>query len=215
MLRRFTTSNTDIISARSVRKNFNRAGTLANRFSTRIRVPPCQSDGRISPVSQSRCQPFSSAPLFVSIVIFDTDAIDGNASPRKPIYVIFCKLSSGNFDVAWRIIARCKSSRDIPEPLSTTDISVRPPSVTSTTIWSAPASSAFSTNSLTTDAGRSTTSPAAIWFTKKSGNTRTVIYLFFEFHFQNFIFFFATRQFHNTCIAHTPTNHCAPNRRCA
>src|SRR5256714_1295387 len=34
----------------------------------------------------------------------------------------------------------------------------------------APASSAFSTSSLTTDAGRSTTSPAAIWLTRLSSS---------------------------------------------
>src|SRR2546426_12783344 len=33
----------------------------------------------------------------------------------------------------------------------------------------APASMAFSTSSLTTDAGRSTTSPAAIWFARSGG----------------------------------------------
>src|SRR5690606_40905610 len=33
----------------------------------------------------------------------------------------------------------------------------------------APASRAFSTSSLTTEAGRSTTSPAAIWLTRMSG----------------------------------------------
>ena len=37
----------------------------------------------------------------------------------------------------------------------------------------APASSAFSTSSLTTDAGRSTTSPAAIWSASAGGRTRT------------------------------------------
>ena len=36
----------------------------------------------------------------------------------------------------------------------------------------APASSAFSTSSLTTEAGRSTTSPAAIWLTRSAGSAR-------------------------------------------
>ena len=36
----------------------------------------------------------------------------------------------------------------------------------------APASRLFSTSSLTTDAGRSTTSPAAIWSTSSPGSTR-------------------------------------------
>src|SRR3990167_4710772 len=38
----------------------------------------------------------------------------------------------------------------------------------------APASIAFSTSSLTTDAGRSTTSPAAIWFAR-SGGRRLIV----------------------------------------
>jgi hypothetical protein len=38
----------------------------------------------------------------------------------------------------------------------------RPPSSTAMSMLVAPASSAFSTSSLTTEAGRSTTSPAAI-----------------------------------------------------
>ena len=130
----FTTSRTDINSALSPRKNFNLAGVFANKFLTRIRVPFSHSEGFISPVLQSICQPFLSVPLLVSIVISDTDAIDGNASPRNPIKLIFSKSSSGNLDVACRVIARAKSSRDIPDPLSITLIIVRPPSVTSITI---------------------------------------------------------------------------------
>ena len=64
--------------------------------------------------------------------------------------------------VAWRRTLRTASSRDIPEPSSVTSMSrVPPPSIE---IWTerAPASSAFSPSSFTTEAGRSTTSPAAI-----------------------------------------------------
>src|SRR5262249_21779458 len=50
----------------------------------------------------------------------------------------------------------------MPQPLSVMRIERRPPDSTSTRISVAPASSEFSSNSLTTDAGRSTTSPAAI-----------------------------------------------------
>ncbi|CSI60328.1 Uncharacterised protein [Vibrio cholerae] len=44
----------------------------------------------------------------------------------------------------------------------------------------APASKLFSTNSLTTEAGLSTTSPAAIWLAKRAGRIRIVMsaYLF-------------------------------------
>ena len=44
------------------------------------------------------------------------------------------------------------------------------PSSSSTSMRVAPASIAFSTSSFSTDAGRSTTSPAAIWFASCGGN---------------------------------------------
>src|SRR5271154_2275846 len=47
-----------------------------------------------------------------------------------------------------------------------------PPTSVSIRIVFAPASSAFSSNSLTTEAGRSTTSPAAILFATASGKIR-------------------------------------------
>ena len=50
---------------------------------------------------------------------------------------------------------------------------VFPPFRSSTLTERAPASSEFSTSSFTTDAGRSTTSPAAIWFATRSGRMRT------------------------------------------
>jgi hypothetical protein len=48
-------------------------------------------------------------------------------------------------------------------------ISFAPPFSISTSMRVAPASRLFSTSSLTTDAGRSTTSPAAIWFASCGG----------------------------------------------
>src|SRR5262249_163669 len=50
-------------------------------------------------------------------------------------------------------------------------MSFRPPPSTWIAIFPAPASSEFSINSLTTDAGRSTTSPAAMRFAMSSGST--------------------------------------------
>ena len=64
--------------------------------------------------------------------------------------------------VAWRKKARGTCSFSIPDPLSVIRIKEIPPSPTSTVTALAPASMAFSTSSFTTDAGRSTTSPAAI-----------------------------------------------------
>ena len=70
-------------------------------------------------------------------------------------------------------MASSASSRSMPEPLSATRTIACPPCSTSIRMRVAPASSAFSTNSFTTDAGRSTTSPAAILFDRISGSIRT------------------------------------------
>ena len=64
--------------------------------------------------------------------------------------------------VEWRKNAARTSSLSIPIPLSAIRINVMPPSLISTVTAVAPASIAFSASSLTTDAGRSMTSPAAI-----------------------------------------------------
>jgi hypothetical protein len=92
-----------------------------------------------------------------------TAAMLGSASPRNPS-VRMAARSSGDaiFEVAWRSTAVAASSRDIPAPSSATRISATPPPSTATSMRVAPASSAFSTSSFTTLAGRSTTSPAAI-----------------------------------------------------
>src|SRR5215475_4897688 len=60
----------------------------------------------------------------------------------------------------------------MPWPSSMTRIIRLPPASVSTRIVLAPASSAFSRISFTTEAGRSTTSPAAILFATASGNMR-------------------------------------------
>src|ERR1019366_3925122 len=57
-------------------------------------------------------------------------------------------------------------------PSSAMRIRRRPPASTSTRRSVAPASSEFSSSSLTTEAGRSTTSPAAIWLATWSGRMR-------------------------------------------
>src|SRR5579872_6391871 len=75
------------------------------------------------------------------------------------------------FDVAWRSKASMASSRTIPQPLSVIWISFLPPASTLILMRVAPASSEFSGISLTTEAGRSTTSPAAIWLATVSEST--------------------------------------------
>src|SRR6056297_518807 len=66
-------------------------------------------------------------------------------------------------------MAKSASSWAIPNPLSETRIIERPPWPISMVIRELPASTAFSTSSLTTEAGRSTTSPAAILLERISG----------------------------------------------
>ena len=63
----------------------------------------------------------------------------------------------------------------MPVPSSVTRISRRPPPSVTISMRRAPASSAFSTSSLTTLAGRSTTSPAAMRLTMPSESWRTGI----------------------------------------
>ena len=76
-----------------------------------------------------------------------------------------------SFDVACHEKAVITWSAGIPEPLSCTRMDLVPPCAIETLTWDAPASMAFSTSSLTTEAGRSTTSPAAICAATMVGST--------------------------------------------
>ena len=80
-------------------------------------------------------------------------------------------LSSPQEPVAWRVTASKRSSGWIPRPLSRTEIRAMPPSSSSTSTRVAPASRLLSTSSLMTEAGRSTTSPAAIWSMTRAPST--------------------------------------------
>src|SRR5574344_430257 len=60
----------------------------------------------------------------------------------------------------------------MPLPLSRIRISLQPPFSNAIAMRVAPTSRRFSTSSLTTEAGRSTTSPAAIWLASKGGRIR-------------------------------------------
>ena len=71
--------------------------------------------------------------------------------------------ASASLLVAWGWNARGRSSGAMPRPLSATRTRSLPPRSTVTSTRVAPASIAFSSSSLTTLDGRSTTSPAAIW----------------------------------------------------
>src|SRR3989344_493612 len=94
-----------------------------------------------------------------------------SASPRNPSVLMLCKSSACRILLVVCLkIQSFASSSDIPHPLSLTRINSFPAFLISTSIAVAPASSAFSTSSLTTLAGRSITSPAAILLMMSSDN---------------------------------------------
>ncbi len=94
--------------------------------------------------------------------------MEGSASPRNPKETILKRSClSVILLVACLVKASGTSTGSIPAPLSTTRINVSPAFSTTMSICVAPASIAFSTNSFTTLAGRSMTSPAAIWLANK------------------------------------------------
>ena len=167
-------------SVDSAFRNLFRAGVLKKRSRTVMEVPagsPASSTRAILPPLISITVPAtsSSGPFFAAQVSSrsrDTEAIDGSASPRKPNVATLSKSSASLiFDVACRSKASMASSRTMPHPLSTTWISLLPPASTLILIRAAPASSEFSSNSFTTEAGRSTTSPAAILLATASERT--------------------------------------------
>ena len=109
----------------------------------------------------------------------DTELILANASPLKPKLKMASRSSrSAILLVACRANARLNSSFGMPQPLSRMRIKFAPPFSISIWILFAPASRLFSTNSFTTDAGRSTTSPAAIWLA--SCGERILIGIYFS-----------------------------------
>ncbi len=153
-------------SVDSAFRNFRRAGVLKNRSRTLTEVPggsPDSSTLRILPPAISRTVPASSSGERVARRTRLTEAMEGRASPRKPKVEMESR-SSESFSllVAWRSKASRASSCIMPQPSSVTSMSLRPPASTLTRTRVAPASRAFSSSSFTTEAGRSTTSPAAI-----------------------------------------------------
>ncbi len=118
----------------------------------------------IDPASTLTLAPRSASTWRDTISKRDTEAIEGNASPRNPSVVIAARSSALEILlVACRDRASASSASGIPLPSSRTRVSRTPPASISTSMLCAPASRLFSTSSLTMDAGRSMTSPAAIW----------------------------------------------------
>ena len=168
------TSETLAASTEADFTNFNLAGVLKNKSCTVMLVPSGQPAGPWSftlPPSKEMEEP-SSAPFWrEDSVTLETAAMLESASPRKPMVSMPISESPLRiFPVACRINASDKSSGCIPEPLSTMRMSDSPPLAISTLMEPAPASRAFSTSSFTTEAGRSTTSPAAMRLLVDSSN---------------------------------------------
>src|SRR5690242_6313482 len=125
------------------------------------------------PPANSTRMPSPSSVVRVSRTRRETAVIEGNASPRKPRVEIEMRSSAlRSFDVAWRSKQSRASSWFIPQPSSVMRMRRLPPDSVSMRMERAPASRAFSRSSLTTEAGRSTTSPAAILLATFSGRMR-------------------------------------------
>ena len=126
----------------------------------------------ISRPSQHACQACSCAAGLDVNVRRLTAEILASASPRKPNESICSRSSSVDILlVACRDSASSSSCFAMPLPLSRSLMRLCPPFSISSSMRFAPASKLFSTSSFTTEAGRSTTSPAAIWLASRGGNS--------------------------------------------
>ena len=107
--------------------------------------------------------PFDSPLALVATSTCETEDILYKASPLNPKVSIDSK-SDSEYILLVECLSKATStsSSSIPLPLSDTTMEFIPPAEVEINILSAPASKEFSTNSFTTDAGRSITSPAAI-----------------------------------------------------
>ena len=160
-------------SVASVFKNLRRAGVLKKSSRTSKVVPLARAAALSSPVPASTFQACAASAVRLVMLMSDTDAMAAKASPRKPMVATDSRSDSvAILLVAWRCKASVNSSGAMPMPSSSTTMARTPPALKRTLICVACASSALSTNSRTTEAGRSTTSPAAIWLTKASSSAR-------------------------------------------
>ena len=168
MARRLTTSEVAMFSARSLFRNLRRAGVAENSSRTSTCVPQFSAAGRtacLAPRSITISQPAGASRCRERMARCATEPIDGSASPRNPSVAMLNRSSSLSLEVACRSTASARSAALMPCPSSVTRISDSPPAAVTTSISCAPASMAFSTSSLTTLAGRSITSPAAMRLT--------------------------------------------------
>src|SRR5690606_38042704 len=143
----------------------------ASRSGLSTTVPRAPAAGAAGRSRASIRQAESAPAVRLVIVTLATDAMEASASPRKPSDATSSSSASEPILlVAWRVSASGSSSGGMPTPSSATTTRRIPPSSMRSSIRPAPASIAFSSSSLTTEAGRSTTSPAAIWLTSMSGS---------------------------------------------
>ncbi|MEY9720246.1 hypothetical protein ABIA22_002736 [Sinorhizobium fredii] len=162
---RRTTSEMAAASAFSDFMNLSRAGVAKKRSRTSTTVPTLAGEGRtgsVLPPATEIAAPSLAPAVRVVIDRRATDPIEGSASPRKPSVRMSVSASS-ILEVQCRRMASSRSAGDMPLPLSAIRSSVLPPPAVATSILVAPASRAFSISSLAALAGRSMTSPAAIW----------------------------------------------------
>ena len=163
--RTLTASAIPRLSARSERRNFSLAGVARKRSVSSTTVPEPSAAGRTAETwpPSTVIEWAVGAPASRLVTVNRPAApMEGSASPRNPNVVMLRRSSPSDFDVACRDTASGRSSPAIPLPSSTTRTKALPPLVWVTVIRLAPASTEFSTSSLTTEAGRSTTSPAAM-----------------------------------------------------
>src|SRR6266566_2627666 len=154
------------VSVAGCLRNLRRAGVLKNSRLTLTRVPtglPAGPAPICAPPSTSTRYPSPLSRGRLTASTRATAAMLASASPRNPRVRIVRRSSSERILlVACRKNASGRSTGAIPSPSSTTSIKPWPAASILTWIRDAPASTAFSTSSFTTAAGRSTTSPAAI-----------------------------------------------------
>ena len=144
-------------SAALLFKKFLRAGTLKKRFFMAMLVPVGTATGSCLITwlfSISIKTPVSSSALLDFNSTCATAAILAKASPLKPMVFILNRSSIFLIlEVAWRSNAILASVSLMPLPLSITCINALPASLTTRLISVAPASTAFSSSSLTALAG--------------------------------------------------------------
>ena len=145
-----------MFSARSDFRNLSRAGVAENSSRTSTEVPGLSAAGRtacLAPRSTTISCPLSASRRREMMASRAIEPIEGSASPRKPSVAMLKRSSSASLEVACRSTASARSAGPMPSPSSITRISERPPAAATTSMSRAPASSAFSTSSLTTLAG--------------------------------------------------------------